>query len=265
MTGVVASAGCAPGADETERLLVFAASSLVDVAGELGATFTAETGVAVDFGFGSSAALARQVAAGAPAGVLLSADVGLRELVAGRMPRGGAELSFARNELVVVVPAGAPWPRGGLTELERIAVGDWRADVPVGRRAVAWLFAQGLWDEVEPRLLPAVDARATLSAVAAGAADAGIVHATDAASTQRVRVVQRAGLEGPAVLYVAFELDGGGSGVGAGEGAAAGTNGGPARAFVHFLGREPAGSILEAHGFLVAGTPAGRRGQRFPG
>jgi len=237
------ASGCG-GAREQDGFLVFAAASLADVAPELGEAFTAETGTPVRFSFGSSAALARQIAAGAPADLLLSADLSVHSVIVGRMPHEGAYFGFASNELVLVAPAEANWPPEGLAAVARVAVGDWRAGVPVGLRAHEWLLADGSWDGLADKLVPCVDARATLAAVASGSVEAGIVYATDAASTDAVRIIRRAGATGPAVRYIAFELD-------------------VVRTSVHPFGRFLTSPVADAiwlrHGFVIEGT-MGRSG-----
>ena len=54
-------------------MLVFAAASLTDALTDLGAEYEAETGERVVFSFGESQHLARQIADGAPADMLIPA------------------------------------------------------------------------------------------------------------------------------------------------------------------------------------------------
>lgn len=203
---VLCSSGCAPSAPAPDETLVFAASSLAGVLPEIGEAFTERHGTVVKFSFGSSAALARQVAAGAPADLLVSADHAVHATIVDRMPYEGAYLLVATNELALVTARGAAWPSEGFRGAGRVAVGDWRAGVPLGLRAREWLVSRGEWDAVQDRLLPCVDARATLAAVTSGAAPAGVVYATDAASDERVRVVERPAAGGPRVEYIVYEL-----------------------------------------------------------
>ncbi len=58
------------------------------------------------------------------------------------------------------------------------------------------LCGLGLWQPLKAKVLPAVDTLQALTYVATGAAEAGIVYATDAATSKRVKVV----LEVPAEL-----------------------------------------------------------------
>lgn len=239
------ASSCSHEPDEDE-ILVFAASSLADVAPELGRAFTAQTSLPVRFNFGSSMALARQVAAGAPADLLIAADLSVHPVIVAEMPYEGAYLHVASNELVLVTRSDALWPVEGLSAVSQLAVGDWRAGVPVGVGAAEWLLSDGSWAGLQGRLVPCVDARATLTAVLSGSVDAGIVYATDAASSDRIRIVGRAPARQVAARYMAFEL--------LDEHA-------PAHDFAIFLLSPTAEVIFRRHGFVTVGRP-GRRGRR---
>jgi molybdate transport system substrate-binding protein len=183
-------AGGCGGAPEDREVVIFAASSLSDVAPELAAAHAARGGAPVRFSFGSTATMGRIIAAGAPADALLG--VGQQTMFSvGERAEVCAFTSLAWNELVVVVPASSDAVDQDWELAERIAVGDWRAEVPVGVAAKWWLEHEGRWAALESRLVPTVDARAALAAVSSGSVEAGIVYATDAASTDRVRVVGR--------------------------------------------------------------------------
>ena len=58
---------------EEDTVMVFAASSLVDVLVPIGESFTSEQGIAIAFNFGGSDSLAQQIRRGAKADVFLSA------------------------------------------------------------------------------------------------------------------------------------------------------------------------------------------------
>lgn len=240
----LAGAGCGARAPEQEETLVFAASSLAGVLPEIGEAFTERHGRPVRFGFGSSAALARQVAAGAPADLLVSADQAVHATIVERMPHEGAFLWLAGNELAVVTGREATWPAEGISGLGRVAVGDWRAGVPLGLRAKEWLEARGDWAALQDRLVPCADARATLAAVASGAAPSGIVYATDAARDERVRIVERAGPDAPRVVYTIYEL---------------GPEGRGAAPFARFLTGSAATAAFERHGFRPLNGSGGGR------
>jgi molybdate transport system substrate-binding protein len=108
-----------------------------------------------------------------------------------------SRISPLGNALVLIAPANTLPPitlaRG--TDLVallgpngRLATGD-PAHVPVGRYARAALTWLGQWEAIAPRLARADNARAALLLVERGEAPLGIVYATDAAASQRVRVL----------------------------------------------------------------------------
>ena len=70
----------------------------------------------------------------------------------------------------------------------RLALGD-PDHVPAGLYAKAALQSLGLWDRVAPRIAAAAHVRAALALVERGAAAAGVVYASDARISRRVRSV----------------------------------------------------------------------------
>ncbi len=99
--------GTAPGDDAGGgRLVVLAAASTVDVITELADQFERETGVAVELSFAASSVLARQIEAGAPADIYLSADRAWMDYLRERkLVREATCFDLLENRLVVVVPA----------------------------------------------------------------------------------------------------------------------------------------------------------------
>ena len=86
---------------------VFAAASLTDALTEIAAAWEKDGGQRIVFNFGSSATLARQIDAGAPADLFLSADEMKMDWLAARnriVP--ATRVSLLSNTLVVVVPPG---------------------------------------------------------------------------------------------------------------------------------------------------------------
>lgn len=241
-------AACGRSGEQTAgapEIVVYAAASTRDVLQELAVSYEAEQGVDLVFNFGSSGDLARQLVAAGRADVFLSAD----ELEMDRVEAAGLLVTGSRrdlleNRLVVIVPADGAESGAGefqpadLERVRRLSLADVAA-VPAGRYARAWLESIGLWSRVSDRVLPAVDVRAALAAVEAGAAEAGIVYATDAAVSRRVRIVfavpQQAG---PRIVYPVARI--------AGRPQAE-----AARAFVGFLRSSAAARRFEQYGFVV--------------
>lgn len=138
--------------------------------------------------------MARQVAAGAPADlVILAHPVWMDWLVGQGMVPAEASQVIARNKLVVIGSAGtAPLsaPEALLPALGagRLAMGQ-RDGVPAGIYARQWLTFADQWDGVSAQLAETDNVRAALALVARGEAPLGIVYASDAAAEPRVDVV----------------------------------------------------------------------------
>nr|AYM52739.1 molybdenum ABC transporter periplasmic molybdate-binding protein [Archangium disciforme] len=233
-----------------EEVLVFAAASATNALQELGPAFTQATGHEVRFAFGASGDLARQAKAGAPADAFLSADVlRLRALEGVGLVQPGTRVDLLSNRLVVVVPVGAEGRLAGPADLRgvrRLALADPVA-VPAGVYAKGWLEKAGLWREVESKVVPALDVRAALAVVEAGRVDAGVVYATDAAQSKRVRVAfEVPEAEAPRIVYPVAALA-------KGKAPEAG------RAFVRFLRTDAAREVFTRHGFRVLGVGEGKR------
>ncbi|MDJ1009730.1 MAG: molybdate ABC transporter substrate-binding protein [Paracoccaceae bacterium] len=170
-----------------EPVTVFAAASLKPVLDSVLADWPGET-VSV---YGGSSALARQIEAGAPADIFISANADwMDHLVAGGAVPADSTLIIARNRLVLVAAAGAP-PVGidALAALAgaRIAVALTDA-VPAGVYAKAALTRFGVWEALRPTLVETQDVRAALRLAVTGAAPYAIVYASDAVGAAGVDV-----------------------------------------------------------------------------
>jgi molybdate transport system substrate-binding protein len=222
-----------------EEILVFAAASLTESLQELGRSFERTTGNSVQFSFGASSDLARQIRAGAPADVFFSADTARMDELErnGRVAKRDRR-EFLSNSLVVVVPAASSLrirqPRD-LLSLSRIALAD-PAAVPAGVYAKKWLEAEGLWGMLSARVVPTLDVRSALAAVETEAAPAGIVYKTDARVSKRVRVVYEVAGK-PEIVYSLARV--------------ADSRKTAAADFVRFLESSEAAAVFERHGFVV--------------
>lgn len=184
----VAACACVPGgggppaAGGERTLTVFAAASLTEVFGELGARFEAEhPGTAVEFSFAGSSALAAQLAQGAPADVFAAADTASMDLVADAVGVSRGPVVFARNTLRIAVPEGNPAGIDSLGDLaaDGVDVALCAAQVPCGAASRAVLDAAGA--EVEP-VSWEEDVKAALARVRLGEVDAALVYRTDVAA-----------------------------------------------------------------------------------
>jgi len=191
---------CGPGtATDREPFFIFAAASLTDVVTTLAADFEAATGRRAQVSFASSSTLARQILAGAPADVFLSANPAwVQQVIDGGRARPEDRVVFAANRLVVVVPRGRPVPGAlaDLVRLERIALADPTA-APAGLYAKRMFEEAGLWPRIAPRIVSSLDVRAALRLTEIRAVDAAVVYSTDALQSKGV---VRAGALIPAEL-----------------------------------------------------------------
>ena len=179
------------------EILVSAAASLTNAFTALAAHYeAAHPGTRVLTTFGASDVVLRQIIQGAPADVFASADqTAMDKAVDAQAVDPSTRVNFARNEVVLIVPADNPRQITSLADLHkpgvtRIALGN-PASVPVGRYTQAALEKAGAWDTVKAREILGENVRQVLSYVERGEVDAGFVYATDAAILQdRVKVIQ---------------------------------------------------------------------------
>ena len=71
--------------------------------------------------------------------------------------------------------------------IQRIALAD-PAGVPVGVYTSQYLREEGLWDKIQPKIVPVLDVRATLASVESANVEAGFVYKTDAAISKKVKI-----------------------------------------------------------------------------
>jgi molybdate transport system substrate-binding protein len=235
--------GLCPAHGSAETIRVFAASSLTEAFREIAAQLqAARPGTRVELSFAGSQVLRTQIEQGAPADVFASAD---QEHASALVRAGllGPTRVFARNALVVAVPAGAARVTS-LADLGRPGTRIVLASpsVPAGRYAAEALrlldrdgsLGEGFLARVRRNVVSEeTNVRAVLSKVVMGEADAGVVYRTDAAGAgTRVRA-----LELPVAVVAEYPI---GLVVG-GRAAAA--------AFVDLVLGERGQAILRRHGF----------------
>lgn len=210
--------GCGPGERREqppdgprEELIVFAAASLAEVLAAVAEAFEGvHPGVEVVVNPAASSLLARQIEAGAPADVFVSADLAWARYLVDAGRAVGPVALLAGNRLVVIGPPGSePWE--AVSEgaaATPLALAD-PAHVPAGRYARSALSCLGIWEEAEPAVIPLLDVRAVLHAVRIGAVPAGIVYASDLREAGGVVVVARIPARcQPSIRYAAVAVAG---------------------------------------------------------
>ncbi|MBS0477406.1 MAG: molybdate ABC transporter substrate-binding protein [Proteobacteria bacterium] len=195
---VVASClGLSPAYAQQRAPLILAAASLQEAMTDAANSWAAKRHTRPVISFAGSSALARQIEAGAPADLFVSADEEWMDYVAGKgLIRPGSRAPFLANQLVLIAPAaskarltiGRGFPLARALGNGRLAMADPDA-VPAGKYGKAALTSLGVWPAVAPKVARAENVRAALALVERGEAPFGIVYATDARASSRVRVV----------------------------------------------------------------------------
>jgi molybdate transport system substrate-binding protein len=178
-----------------QELVLSVAISMKEAVETLGRAFVAgRPGVRLRYNVGSSGELQKQIEAGAPVDLFVSAGQRqMDELEQKGLIVTASRRAFARNVLVVVRPVDSRLDLAAPADLldgrvRRVVLGNPRT-VPAGQYAEESLRALGLWDRLRPRLVFAENVRQALDYVARGEVDAGFVYATDAAA-RRGRVAE---------------------------------------------------------------------------
>ena len=229
-------------AAQAADLTVSAAASLTNAFKELAPVFESQNpGTKVLLNFASSDTLLAQIAKGAPADVLASADQEtLDRAEAQKLVVPGTRHDFVGNALVVVTPADSTLGLKALADLQRpevrhVGLGN-PASVPAGRYAKGALDAAHLWTAIEPKAVMAQNVRQALDYVARGEVEAGFVYSTDAFTQKdKVRIAFAVPTDKPIVYPIAA--------------VASGPNPDAARKFIDFVQSPASQAVLARFGF----------------
>ena len=136
-------------------MTVFAAASLKEAMDEQARRFEASTGNKVIVSYGASNALAKQIEAGAPADIFISADLDWMDYVDQRnLLTPNTRFNLLRNTLVLIAPASSKStlkiaPGFGLAAAlgtEKLAMAN-PDSVPAGKYGKSALESLGVWGE----------------------------------------------------------------------------------------------------------------------
>lgn len=194
------------------ELNISAAVSLKDALNEIYKNYQVKNpNVKIAFNLGASGSLQKQIEQGAPADIFISAaPKQMNELQEKKLLKEGTRKNLVENKLVVVV---AKDSKLNITKYEdlvdpsikNLAIGETEV-VPAGQYAKQVLEKLNLWDKVKGKVVFAKDVRTVLAYTETGNAEAGIVYKTDAASSDKVKIVATApeGTHQPIVYPVAI-------------------------------------------------------------
>ena len=175
------------------ELLIFAASSTANLINDAAQIYERETGIRVKASFAGSSKLAKQIYAGAPADLFLSANIHWMDyLEENDAIEVETRTPLLSNSLVLVQPHDATplltleTVATGLRD-SRLAMGD-PDHVPAGIYAKQALIKLNLWPQVKDRIAAMPSVRTALALVSRGEVAAGIVYASDATASDKIRV-----------------------------------------------------------------------------
>ncbi|MEL7228943.1 MAG: molybdate ABC transporter substrate-binding protein [Pseudomonadota bacterium] len=172
-----------------ERLLVFAPASLGAVMKEVGAAYSRAGDARPVFSVAGTAQLARQVAAGVPADIFISADKRWMDYVVSKGAAAPHEVrAFLGNSLVLAVRRETEnWADGkGLLTDARFAMGNPQS-VPAGTYAQSALEAKGWWETAKPNAVYTENVRVAVKWLTRGEVGAALVYGSDVASEPDLR------------------------------------------------------------------------------
>lgn len=228
--------------EETEILVAAAASLEYAYEEELIPMFEEENpGVTVKGTYDSSGKLQTQIEEGLEADVFMSAATQQMDaLTEEGFIDGDSVTDLLENQIVLITIAENELGLAEFTDITKadtIAIGD-PASVPAGQYAQEALTSLGIWDEVLAKSSLGTNVTEVLNWVAEGSVQAGIVYATDAATTDNVKVIAQASegsLAEPAIYPVGL--------------VSASAHQEEAQAFLDFLQSDEAMAVFEAYGF----------------
>jgi molybdate transport system substrate-binding protein len=243
-----------PAAAAPAPLTVLAAASLKNALDAAVKDWNKVSPVAVRVSYAGTPALAKQIEAGAPADVFISADLDWMDREARKnLIVASTRHDLLANSLVLIAGAGSGVGKvaiGESTDFKALLGGGKLAmalvgSVPAGKYGKEALTALGQWQAVQPSVVQAENVRVALAYVARGDARFGIVYSTDAAIEPKVKIVGTFPPSShPAIIYPIAVLESSAQKAAAAK-------------FVQFLEGPDAQKMFAGYGFV---TPAKARG-----
>ena len=199
--------------------------------------------VSLIFNFDSSGTLQTQIEEGAAADIFLSAAQRQMNVLEEKdLVNLSDRQNLLINKVVLIVPQNSEIELNSFedvnaSEVSIVAIGD--ATVPVGQYTEEIFTYLGIWEDVRSKANLGTNVRSVLAWVESGDADCGIVYATDANSTDLVRIVAEApaGSHQPVIYPGAVLADS--------------QNFTRAKDFLNYLTLESAVQIFESAGFTT--------------
>lgn len=224
-------------------LTISAAASLKDSMEEIKKVYTeANSNVTINYNFGASGALQQQIEQGAESDLFISAATKQMDALKDKgLILDDTKVNLLGNSVVLVVRSDYS---GSLdfkdvdgSKVNKIGLGEPKS-VPVGQYAEEIFTSLNTLDKVKAKAVYGKDVREVLSWVETGNVDAGVVYATDAKASDKVKVAATASkdLYKTPVVYPAAVIK-------------ASKNADDAKAFLEFLKGSKAKEVFEKYGF----------------
>lgn len=229
-----------------EKILVYAAASTSNAITEIIKRYNQQNSeIKVKVSFASSSTLAKQIEAGAPAHLYISANPKWMDYLQEQaLIINNSRSNLLSNKIVMVAPFG----KGFKVELKRdyhlseklkgkLCLGD-PSHVPVGIYAKQALVSLDWWNTVKKNVVGTKDVRAALTFIERGECAAGIIYSTDAKSSKKIEVLSEfpADSHSPIVYPVAVLVSAPDS----------------VHDFLDFLNSSQAKTIFEKYGFSTS-------------
>jgi molybdate transport system substrate-binding protein len=151
--------------------------------------------ITVEGTYDSSGKLQTQIEQGLAADVFMSAALTqMNALVEKKLVDAASVRPLLENKIVLIKPVGISTAVTGFqtaAQAKTIALGD-PASVPAGQYAKEAFTSLGIWDAVSAKASFGTNVTEVLNWVGEGSADAGVVYATDAATSKKVEVIAEA-------------------------------------------------------------------------
>ena len=228
-----------------EEIYILAAASMTDAIQEIGANYEKEhKNIKLVYSFGSSGALQTQIEQGAPADVFISAaQKQMNVLDQKDLLDKSTRKDLVENKIVLIVPKESNLKIDSFSDLAsdkvtKIALGEPKA-VPVGQYSEEIFSNLNILDNVKSKAVYASDVRQVLSWIETGEVDCGLVYATNAAISDKVKVL----FEAPSdthkpIIYPVAMLK-------------SSSHQEEAKDFINYLTNNESKTVLEKYGFTV--------------
>jgi len=226
-------------------LNISAAASLTDAIKAVDKAYTEKKGnITITENLASSGTLQTQIENGAPTDVFLSAATKQMDALQSKeLIIEDSRINLLNNKVVVIVPADSILTLTSFKDLtsasiKQIAIGDPKF-VPAGTYAQQAFDFLNITTELQPKLILGSDVRQVLNYVESGNVDAGVVYATDAKISPKVKILTDAPDEiNSKIVYPAAVIK-------------ASKNAAAAREYIEFLLTDEAAAIFDSYGFSV--------------